>query len=190
MPRSYLAALAGVLIVSACSSNDTGGGNSRSVPPSRVDESKALGSLTPAEQKTLCEDVVALTSALTDAAYIAGFCRYSAISSASLNASVQHLTLDQMRQDCQNLEGQCHTQQGMAMQMPSSRGCAYPTGCAATVGDLRGCTVGRFEGSSKVYASLPSCDQMEMDTVSKIDNSPISNSASACSGVVACGPPQ
>jgi hypothetical protein len=178
-------------MVSACSSsNDAGGSNSRSVPASRVDESKALGSLTPAEQKTLCEDGVTLTSALTDSAYIAGFCRFSAISAASLNSSTQHFTVDQMRQDCQNLESQCHTQQGMAMPMPSSRGCAYPAACAATVGDLRGCTIGRFDGSSKVYASLPSCDRVEMDTVSKIDNSPITNSASACSAVLACGPPQ
>jgi hypothetical protein len=75
------------------------------------------------------------------------------------------------------------------MQLPSSRGCAYPAACAATVADLRDCTVGTYQGNLDLYATLPSCDQVQLDTVSKIDYSLATKAASVCGKVTACGLP-
>ena len=177
-----------LFLVGACSQDDTGSGSSKF--HSRVDEAKALGALSPAEQKTLCEDVASWTTTLTkDPAYIAGFCNLSAISTASLAAGQQHFTVDQLREACRTAESQCMSQQTQAMPMTSSRGCAYPTACAATVGELRDCTVGTYEGNMNLYATLPSCDAMQPDTVTKIDYSIETSAASVCAKVTACGPP-
>jgi hypothetical protein len=113
----------------------------------------------------------------------------SAISTASLMASSQHFTVEQMRDACRTAESQCMSQQAMGMQLPSSVRCAYPTACTATVGDVRDCTVGTFRGNVNLYRTLPSCDAVQLDTTSKIDYSLEASAASACAKVNKCGPP-
>lgn len=189
MRAGRAASLLFILHLPCCSSSDANA-DSSSAYHSRVDESKTLGALTPTEQTTLCQDVASWTQALTkDPAYVAGLCTLSAISTSSLNASTNHLTVDQMREACRTAEAQCISQQS-SMPLPSSRGCAYPTSCTATVADLRDCTVGTYQGNLDLYATLPSCDQVQLDTVSKIDSSLATKAASVCSKVTACGLPQ
>lgn len=191
------ASAATTLLIPACGGSDSssdgsqGTGATLSVPPSRVDESKALGALTPDEQNTLCEDVQSWESSLTtDPAYVSASCLQSAISTASLAASTQGLSVDQMRQQCRDSETDCQQKRSMAMQLPSSRGCAYPADCAATVKDLKDCTVGTYDGSVQLARTLPSCDEMDADTTSNIDYSPVTKAMSVCNKVTACGTPQ
>ena len=184
------ASLSFLVIVLGCSSKDDTTGSASSQFHSRVDESKALGALTPDEQTTLCQDVASWTATLTkDPAYITGLCTLQGISAASLAASSNNLSVDQMRQQCQANESQCVNAQNTAMQMPMARGCAYPAACTATVSDLRDCTVGTFQGNLDLYATLPSCDAMQTDSVSKIDYSIATKAVTVCKKVTACGLP-
>lgn len=171
--------------------NDPNAETALMVSPSRVDESKVLGGLTPEEQTTLCEDVEAWIQMITTApAYVQGFCLHSGITSASLAASAQNLSVDQMRQACTERQAQCVVDLMNRTPLPSSNGCDYPTTCTATVGDVKACTVGTYDGFVKVAASLPSCDAMTAETTSMIDNSLLTAAQPVCNRVIACGKPQ
>jgi hypothetical protein len=185
--RPWRALLLLPLVGWACGSKDDTSGEDPSMPPSRVDVSKALGSLTPDEQKTLCEDVASWLAPTRDPGYIKGNCTLLAISSASIAGSSQNLTLDQMREACRTNESQCEA--NAAMTLPSSRGCAYPAACGATVRDLRACTVGTYRAALALYATLPSCDQMQPDSAGKNTYSIEQSAGDACKRVTACGPP-
>lgn len=179
--RATICVILGLALASACGGGDDKGGNEF--------ESKQLGDLTTEEQGTLCQDVASWNSTMVhDQAYVEGHCLQSAITTASLNAAAQQLTLEQMRANCTSLQTQC-IQQGLMAPLPG--GCAYPATCTATVGDLKACTLGTYDAFLDVFATLPSCDQMQTDTVAHIDLSPLSATAvtTPCGRVLACGTP-
>lgn len=162
MKRAMWTSMAVISLVAcvACGGDDDDDDGGSVTVDTGLDESKQLGTLTPAELTQLCQGLSAADQkASSSTAAKDGACRGEAIA-AIVAAAFQTGAMpadDALQQQCNDAYNQCMQRPAAAQ---TQKTCQSDPTCTATVGEAETCYAANLKIAIESTASLPSCSDL------------------------------